>query len=151
MLESLEGILLNYGYPGLFIASFLASTILPFGSDGIVVLLVSQGFNAMAVVMIASIGNFFGACTSYYLGLKGRGYMETYLRFDQRDIEKAEKYFSKYGSYVLLFTWVPLIGDAITVTGGLLKLEFTKFADLVFVGKFLRYLAMAYLARVILL
>jgi membrane protein YqaA with SNARE-associated domain len=105
----------------------------------------------MAVVMVASIGNFFGACTSYYLGYKGRGYMEKYLRIDQHELEKAEKYFSRYGSYVLLFTWVPLIGDAITVTGGLLKLEFTKFALLVFVGKFLRYLAVAYLAGVILL
>ncbi|TAN46491.1 MAG: DedA family protein [Candidatus Methanoperedens sp.] len=151
MLESLEGILLNYGYPGLFIASFLASTILPFGSEGIVVLLVSQGFNAMAVVIVASTGNFFGACTSYYLGSKGQGYIEKYLRFDRRELEKAEKYFSKYGSYVLLFTWVPLIGDAITVTGGLLKLKFIKFAILVFTGKFLRYLAVVYLAGVIFL
>lgn len=77
--------------------------------------------------------------------------MEKYLRFDQRELEKAEKYFSKYGSYVLLFTWVPLIGDAITVTGGLLRLKFMTFAVLVFVGKFLRYLAVAYLAGVILL
>ncbi len=149
MFESFEGILLNYGYPGLFIASFLASTILPFGSDGIVVLLVSQGFNAMTVVMVASTGNFFGACTSYYLGLKGRGYMEKFLRFDPNELKKAEKYFSKYGSFVLLFTWVPLIGDAITVTGGLLRLKFTIFAVLVFVGKLLRYLAVAYLAGIV--
>lgn len=149
MLGSLEGILLNYGYPGLFIASFLASTILPFGSEGIVVLLVSQGFNAMAVVLIASIGNFFGACTSYYIGLKGRDVIIKYLRIEDRELEKAEKYFSKYGSFVLLFTWVPLIGDAITVTGGLLRLKFWIFAILVFAGKFLRYLAVAYLAGVI--
>jgi membrane protein YqaA with SNARE-associated domain len=135
MFEWLEGFLLNYGYVGLFISSFLASTILPFGSEGIVVLLVSQGFNAMAVVMVASTGNFFGACT----------------RIEKPDLEKAEKYFSKYGSYVLLFTWVPLIGDAITVTGGLLRLKFTTFAILVFVGKFLRYLAVAYLTGLILL
>ena len=77
--------------------------------------------------------------------------MEKYLRSEQRDLDKAEKYFSKYGSYVLLFTWVPLIGDAITVTGGLLRLKFTTFAVLVFVGKFLRYLAVAYLAGVVLL
>jgi membrane protein YqaA with SNARE-associated domain len=149
LLGSLEGILLNYGYPGLFIASFLASTILPFGSEGIVVLLVSQGFNAMAVVLIASIGNFFGACTSYYIGLKGRDVIIKYLRIEDRELEKAEKYFSKYGSFVLLFTWVPLIGDAITVTGGLLRLKFWIFAILVFAGKFLRYLAVAYLAGVI--
>ncbi len=151
MFESLQSFLLNYGYVGLFISSFLASTILPFGSEGIVVLLVSRGFNAMVVVMVASIGNFFGACTSYYLGFMGRGYMEKYLRFDQHDLETAEKYFSKYGSYVLLFTWVPLIGDAITVTGGLLRLKFTTFAILVFVGKFLRYFAVAYLAGIVLL
>ncbi|VVB90300.1 SNARE associated Golgi protein [uncultured archaeon] len=151
MFESFQGILLNYGYPGLFIASFLASTILPFGSEGIVVLLVSQGFNAMTVVIVASIGNFFGACTSYYLGFMGRGYIEKYLRIDRRELEKAEKYFTKYGSFVLLFTWVPLIGDAITVTGGLLKLKFKIFAVLVFIGKFLRYLAVAYLAGIILL
>jgi len=151
MFESLQSFLLNYGYVGLFISSFLASTILPFGSEGIIILLVSQGFNAMAVVMIASIGNFFGACTSYYLGFMGRGYMEKYLRIDRHDLETAEKYFSKYGSYVLLFTWVPLIGDAITVTGGLLRLKFTTFAVLVFVGKFLRYLAVAYLAGIVLL
>ncbi len=151
MFEWLEGFLLNYGYAGLFISSFLASTLLPFGSEGIVVLLVSQGFNAMAVVIVASVGNFFGACTSYYLGFMGRGYMEKYLRIDRHDLETAEKYFSKYGSYVLLFTWVPLIGDAITVTGGLLRLKFTTFAILVFVGKFLRYLAVAYLAGIVLL
>ncbi len=146
MFESLEGLLLSYGYPGLFIASFLASTILPFGSEGIVVLLISQRFNLLTVVLVASVGNFFGACTSYYIGLKGRGLVERYLRIDAKDIEKAEKYFTKYGSFVLLFTWVPLVGDAITVAGGLLKLKFWLFSVLVFAGKFVRYMAVAYLA-----
>ena len=150
MLESLQGILLNYGYTGLFIASFLASTIIPFGSEGIIVLLISQKFNVLAVVLVASVGNFFGACTSYYIGLKGRGLVEKYLRISHEDVKKAEIYFSKYGSFVLLFTWVPLIGDAITVTGGLLRLKFWLFSVLVFAGKFLRYLAVAYLAGAIL-
>ena len=150
MLESLQGILLNYGYTGLFIASFLASTIIPFGSEGVIVLLISQKFNVLAVVLVASVGNFFGACTSYYIGLKGRGLVEKYLRISHEDVKKAEIYFSKYGSFVLLFTWVPLIGDAITVTGGLLRLKFWLFSVLVFTGKFLRYLAVAYLAGAIL-
>ncbi|HEY9206832.1 MAG TPA: YqaA family protein [Candidatus Methanoperedens sp.] len=144
MFESFQSFLLNYGYAGLFLASFLASTVLPFGSEGIVMLLIYEKFNILAVVMVASVGNFFGACTSYYIGLKGRGYIEKYLRIDSRDIEKTEKYFSRYGSWVLLFTWVPLIGDAITVTGGLLRLKFPVFAVFVFTGKFLRYLGIAY-------
>lgn len=146
MLESLEGLLLDYGYAGLFLASFLASTILPFGSEGIVVVLVYSGFNVPAVVLIASVGNFLGACTSYYIGLKGRGYIEKYLKIEPDEIKKAEAYFSKYGSYVLLFTWVPIIGDAFTVVGGLLRLRFFIFSIFVFIGKFLRYLLVAYFA-----
>ncbi|HLB70594.1 MAG TPA: YqaA family protein [Candidatus Methanoperedens sp.] len=151
MLESFESLLSNFGYTGLFIASFLASTVIPFGSEGLVVLLISQRFNLLAVVLVASVGNFFGACTSYYIGLKGRDFVVRYLRINAKDIEKAEKYFSRYGSFVLLFTWVPLIGDVITVTGGLLRLRFIVFAVLVFTGKFLRYLAVAYFAGAFLL
>ncbi|MDD5474634.1 MAG: DedA family protein, partial [Candidatus Methanoperedens sp.] len=149
MLESLQAVLLNYGYIGLFLASFLASTILPFGSEGILVLLVYEKFNIPTLVLVASAGNYFGACTSYYIGLKGRSIVERYLRIDSKDIEKAEKYFSKYGMYILLFTWLPFIGDAFTVAGGLLRLRFWMFSVLVFTGKFLRYLAVAYLAAAV--
>lgn len=149
MLESLQDVLLNYGYLGLFIASFLASTIFPFGSEGILVLLVYEKFNIPALVLVASAGNYLGACTSYYIGLKGRSIVERYLRIDSRDIEKAERYFSKYGMYLLLFTWLPFIGDAFTVAGGLLRLRFWMFSVLVFTGKFLRYLAVAYLAAAV--
>ncbi len=149
MLESLQDVLLNYGYLGLFIASFFASTILPFGSEGILVYLVYEKFNIPALVLVASAGNYFGACTSYYIGLKGRGIVERYLRIDSRDIEKAERYFSKYGMYILLFTWLPFIGDAFTVAGGLLRLQFWMFSVLVFTGKFLRYLAVAYLTAAV--
>ncbi|MFA4935328.1 MAG: YqaA family protein [Candidatus Methanoperedens sp.] len=149
MLESLQDVLLNYGYFGLFLASFLASTIFPFGSEGVLVLLVYEKFNIPALVLVASAGNYFGACTSYYIGLKGRGIVERYLRIDSRDIEKAEKYFSRYGMYILLFTWLPFIGDAFTVAGGLLRLRFWLFSVLVFTGKFLRYLAVAYLAAAV--
>ncbi len=139
---------LSYGY--LFIASFLASTIIPFSSEGIMLLLISKKYNILAVVIVATVGNFLGSCTSYYIGLKGRSYIERYLRIHPKDIRKAEKYFSKYGSFVLLFTWLPFIGDVFTVTSGLLRLRFTTFSVLVFTGKFIRYLILAYLANVVL-
>lgn len=146
MFESLEPVLLNYGYSGLFLASFLASTILPFGSEGLVMLLIYQKFNLWAVVLVASFGNFLGACTSYYIGWKGRSFMEKYLWIDPKDIDKAEKYFARYGYFLLLFTWFPFIGDAFTVVGGILRLKFGLFSVLVFTGKFFRYLAVAYFA-----
>jgi membrane protein YqaA with SNARE-associated domain len=150
MFESLESMLLGFGYQGLFLASFLASTILPFGSEGILIYLVRNKFNIPALVLVASVGNFLGACTSYYIGFKGRTFVEKYLKFNPKELHKAEKFFSKYGSFVLLFTWLPFVGDAITLAGGLLRLDFRIFSVLVFTGKFLRYLAVAYLTAAVL-
>ncbi len=149
MFESLESMLLGFGYQGLFLASFLASTILPFGSEGILIYLVQNKFNILALVLVASVGNFLGACTSYYIGFKGRTFVEKYLKFNPEELDKAEKFFAKYGSFVLLFTWLPFLGDAITVAGGLLRLNFRIFSVLVFTGKFLRYLTVAYLTAAV--
>jgi membrane protein YqaA with SNARE-associated domain len=147
MLEQLIIPVSGYTYLSLFITSFLASTVLPLGSEALVVLLIRSDHNFYAVVLLATLGNYLGACTTYYIGLKGRsGIIERYLSISAKELEKADRWFTRYGSYILLFTWVPLIGDAITVSGGLLKLDFRIFSIYVFIGKFARYLALAYIA-----
>jgi len=137
-------ILANYVI--LFIFSFLAATILPIGSEGYITYLIYNKFNLFLVVIVASVGNFLGATTSYYIGLKGRKHIKKYLKIKEDEIEKAEKHFSKYGSYILLFTWLPFIGDVITVASGVLRINFMVFSIFVFTGKFLRYFAVAYLS-----
>lgn len=145
MLEALSAFIANYGYLNLFILSFLASTILPLGSEALVVALIYQGFNPFTVVLVATSGNYLGSCTTYYLGLKGRPVLEKFLSPSPEKLEKSEKLFKKYGIYTLLFTWVPGIGDAITMVAGLVQLPFRYFSILVFLGKFGRYFAIAYL------
>jgi len=79
MLEFLSSFIDNYGYLNLFILSFLASTVLPLGSEALVVALIYQGFSPFTVIMVATVGNYLGSCTTYYLGLKGRPVLEKYL------------------------------------------------------------------------
>ncbi len=147
MLEQLIIPVSGYTYLSLFITSFLASTVLPLGSETLVVLLIRSDHNFYAVVLLATLGNYLGACTTYYIGLKGRsGIIERYLSISAKELEKADRWFTRYGAYILLFTWMPLVGDAITVSGGLLKLDFRIFSIYVFIGKFARYLALAYIA-----
>jgi membrane protein YqaA with SNARE-associated domain len=145
MLEFLSSFIDNYGYLNLFILSFLASTVLPLGSEALVVALIYQGFSPFTVIMVATVGNYLGSCTTYYLGLKGRPVLEKYLSTSPEKLEKSEKLFKKYGIYTLLFTWVPGVGDAITMVAGLTQLPFRSFSILVFLGKFGRYFAIAYL------
>jgi membrane protein YqaA with SNARE-associated domain len=147
MLEQLIIPVSMYTYLSLFITSFLASTVLPLGSEALVVLLIRSDHNFCAVVLLATLGNYLGACTTYYIGLKGRsGIIEKYLSISVKELERADRWFKRYGAYILLFTWVPLVGDAITVSGGLLKLDFSTFSIYVLIGKFARYLALAYIA-----
>jgi membrane protein YqaA with SNARE-associated domain len=145
MLEFLSSFIDNYGYLNLFILSFLASTVLPLGSEALVVALIYQGFSPFTVIMVATVGNYLGSCTTYYLGLKGRPVLEKYLSPSPEKLEKSEKLFKRYGIYTLLFTWVPGVGDAITMVAGLTQLPFRSFSILVFLGKFGRYFAIAYL------
>lgn len=150
MLENLAAVMADYGYIGLFISSFLASTILPLGSEALVVLLIRINFSFFLVVAVATAGNYLGACTSYYIGFKGRqDLIEKYLAVPKAKLEKADNWFKKYGTYSLLFTWVPVIGDAITVSCGILKLDFKIFSFYVILGKMLRYAAVAYFAGLV--
>ncbi len=145
-MDTLDSILLPYGYLGLFLASFLASTVLPLGSEGLVILLILRNFNIFSVVLVATVGNYLGACTSYYIGLAGRTQLiEKYLHINATQMEHAQVWFEKYGSWSLLFTWVPVLGDALPVAAGMMKLKFGLFSILVFTGKLLRYGALAYL------
>ena len=147
MFELINSLLADYGYVSLIVTSFLASTILPFGSEGLVVLLIYNKFNIFIVVLVASVGNYLGACTTYYIGLKGRNdIVEKHLSISKAQLEKADKFFGKYGIYALLFTWLPGIGDAITAAGGLLNIPFKIFSIYVFFGKLARYVAVAYVA-----
>lgn len=145
MLEFLSSFIVNHGYLNLFVLSFLASTVLPLGSETLVVALIYQGFNPVTIVMVATLGNYLGSCTTYYLGLKERPVLEKYLSPSHEKLEKSERFFKKYGIYILLFTWVPGIGDAITMVAGLMKLPFRSFSALVFLGKCGHYFALAYL------
>ena len=145
MLEFLSSFIDNYGYLNLFILSFLASTVLPLGSEALVVALIYQGFSPFTVIMVATVGNYLGSCTTYYFGLKGRPVLEKYLSPSPEKLEKSEKLFKRYGIYTLLFTWIPGVGDAITMVAGLTQLPFRSFSILVFLGKFGRYFAIAYL------
>ena len=143
----MHDILANHGYPALFLLSFLASTLLPLGSEWLVVTLLLKGFAPLAVVTVALAGNFLGACTSYLLGIYGSSFMvERIFGIGETDRVRAEQAYTRFGSWSLLFTWVPVIGDPLCLVAGMLKVGFSRFALLVVAGKAGRYAAVAWAA-----
>ncbi len=134
-------LLAEYGYTGLFIASFLAATILPVSSEIVLIYLLMNNHDPVFSITVATAGNVLGSLVNYALGFWGSFLiMEKLLRLSKANIARSEQRFKKYGAFSLLFSWVPVIGDPLTVAAGVLKTNIYLFLILVTAGKLFRYI-----------
>ena len=141
----METFLLNNGLPALFILSFLAATVIPLGSEWLLVALLLHGHEFGSVVMVATIGNFLGACTTYGIGYLGSSFViHKILRVDDQESSKAMAIYSRYGSWSLLFSRVPNIGDPLSLVAGTLRLNPHILSVFLFIWKLIRYWLLAH-------
>ena len=131
----------------LFIISFLAATILPFSSElTLAGLMATSNYDNLLLLIVASLGNVLGSVFNWILGFYSRNLSKKkWFPFKDKQIKKSSKWFNKFGRWSLLFTWVPIIGDPLTLAAGLLKVKFVEFLILVTIGKVSRYLVIFYL------
>jgi membrane protein YqaA with SNARE-associated domain len=135
-------------YAGLLAASFLAATVLPFQSEAVLfALLLTKHYTWWTLVLVASIGNIAGSVVNWALGrslaqLEGRSWFP--VKRDQ--IARAEDWYRAYGRWSLLLSWLPFIGDPLTIVAGVLREPFPVFLALVAAAKTARYFAVAAIA-----
>ncbi len=133
------------GYIGLFIAAFLAATILPLSSELVLSALLLSGASPGVLVIVATAGNVLGSLTNYALGYwASLGIIKKWLKLSESEFINAEQRFKQYGLWSLLFAWVPIIGDPLTVIAGILRVRLLWFLILVTIGKSLRYLVLTH-------
>lgn len=133
--------LISKNYIALFLWSFLASTLVPVGSEWYLAALSMQSHDPLILLCVATAGNVLGAVSTYAVGFFGRqGLEKNILRMKPETLEKAHGVFMKYGVWTLLFSWLPVLGDAFCLVGGMMKTPMAVFLPLVFMGKCLRYL-----------
>jgi membrane protein YqaA with SNARE-associated domain len=144
----MEPTTLAESYLILFGISFLASTIIPLGSEWLLAAMVASGSSIPFAVTVASSGNYLGAVTTYLIGLYGGVFLiRRILKINTEKEEKAKRVYERYGTWTLLFSWLPVLGDAFCLVGGMMKTGFLRFSLLVFTGKLARYSLVAWLAK----
>jgi membrane protein YqaA with SNARE-associated domain len=133
------------GYAGLLGAAFLAATILPFQSEVLLAGMLLVGHHdAGALVLVASIGNTLGSCVNWLLGrLLARLEDRRWFPVERSRIARAERWYHRYGRWSLLLSWLPIIGDALTIVAGVLREPFFIFLTLVALAKTARYIGVA--------
>jgi membrane protein YqaA with SNARE-associated domain len=122
------------GFAGLFIASFAAATLLPGGSEFVLIAVVHKHPDALwQAVGVATAGNTLGAMTSYAIG----------RLIPNRVQHRSIIYLHRYGYWALLLSWLPLVGDALAVAAGWLRFNPWLALALFAIGKFARYALVA--------
>ncbi len=142
----MEQFLSSPGYPALFALSFLASTLIPLGSEWLLAVMLVNRYDPVMTVAVATIGNTLGAVTTWAIGIAGGPFLvRRVLRIGAAAEESAVRLYRRYGVWSLLLSWLPVIGDPLCLAGGILRVGFSLFTLLVFTGKLARYAAVAWL------
>lgn len=130
----------NLGLLGLFIGTFLAATIAPFSSDALYLAFLAIYDNTLECLVVATAGNWLGGATTYWLGRLAKWeWLVKWFKVKPETLEKQGKYVDKYGVWLALVSWVPIIGDALVLALGFYKARPVWSMLLMLVGKTLRF------------
>lgn len=139
-------VFLEYGYVGLFIGALLAATVIPFSSDVLLVGMLLAGGNIIVTVIVATIGNWLGGLISYYMGYCGKWkWLEKWFKIKRETLEKQKGKIDKYGVWLALGSWLPIIGDLFAVGLGFYRVNPIMCAIYMLIGKFIRFIGWAIL------
>ena len=131
-------------YLVMFITAFSSATLIPMGSEAVLIYNIEEGYSVSLLFFVAVMGNTLGAFVNYYLGFKGEEFLIRKRYLKEKFIKKYKVKFDKYGALMLLFAWVPIIGDGFTFIAGMLKYNLLRFFIFVFFSKFFRYIVVIY-------
>ncbi|MGH1416046.1 MAG: YqaA family protein [Pelagimonas sp.] len=132
-------------YLGLFASALLAATVLPMQSEAVLVgLLITSDHAIVGLLIVATLGNVLGSVINWYVGRFALKFKDRrWFPASDRQLERAETWYRRYGRWSLLASWVPIVGDPLTVVAGVLREPLGSFVLLVTVAKAGRYLVLA--------
>ncbi|MBN0979441.1 DedA family protein [Pseudomonas hygromyciniae] len=135
------------GYAGLFFSAFGAATLLPLQSEAVLVALLLNGNYSVGLLLgIATLGNVLGSLVNWLLGRSVEVFKDRrWFPVSTAQLEKARSHYRRWGHWSLLLSWVPIIGDPLTLVAGVMKEPLWRFLLIVSLAKAARYAVVAML------
>ncbi len=133
-------------YLGLALSACIAATLLPMQSEAALVALLTFKPSAVySLVLVASLGNIVGSQINWWLGTQlQRWQARRWFPVSPAQLERAQHWYQRYGRWSLLLSWLPIVGDPLTLIAGVLREPFWRFTLLVSIAKTGRYIVLAY-------
>jgi len=134
-------------YLGLFAAAFVAATLLPAQSEGVLAGLIVAGHAPLWLVLVASLGNVLGSLLNWWLGREAMRFSDRrWFPVKPAALARARAWYGRYGRWSLLLSWMPVIGDPLTLAAGAMREPLRAFVPLVALAKTGRYAVVAAVA-----
>lgn len=131
-------------YPGLFLTAFLAATVLPAQSEALLVALLLADHPPWLLVAVATAGNVLGSVVNWWLGRGIERFRERrWFPVGPDALARAQRWYARVGKWSLLLSWVPVIGDPLTLVAGVMREPLPVFVLLVTLAKLGRYVVLA--------
>ena len=129
---------------GLFSAAFLAATLIPAQSEAVLAgLLWAGGHPVWQLLMVATVGNVLGSVVNWICGRYLSHFADRrWFPVSTKQMERASAGYRKWGFWSLLGSWLPIVGDPLTLVTGVLKEPFWRFLLIVTFAKGGRYLVL---------
>lgn len=135
-------------YAGLFMAALVAATIFPMQSEAALAGLALAGYSPALLLIVASIGNILGSVINWMLGRGIEHFRDrSWFPATPAALARAQRWYQRYGKWSLLLSWVPIIGDPLTLIAGVMREPLPVFLLLVTIAKVGRYIAVLLIAQ----
>ena len=142
-MNELSELALNLGYPGVFLVSFIASTLIPFSNEIVVAAMPALGYDIWLTAIWATAGGYLGSLLNYLVGKKGADFFfARWIKIKPARWQQAERIFQRWGNWALFFVWLPIIGDPLAIVAGAFNIDWRIFSFWVVTGKFLRFIVL---------
>lgn len=136
----------SWGYLGLFLGSFLASTVVPFSADALIIGMLVVGGRPWLCFLLATIGNWLGGMTSFAIGWIGKWeWIEKYLKVKRETLEKQKSKVDRFGPFLAFLAWLPVVGDVFAIALGFYKTKPVQCSIYMLLGRAARFLVWLYI------
>ena len=140
MLASILSILESWGYWGMFVAAFIAGSVFPFSSEAVLTALQLAGLSPLHLFIAATAGNVGGSMLNYGVGSLGRmEWIERCLRVKPEKVREASLWMQRYGAWIGVLCFMPILGSVIAVTLGFMRANPWLSLLTITIGKVVRY------------
>lgn len=139
-MSSFFTLLESWGYVGMLIAAFIAGSVFPFSSEVVLTALQLAGLDPVRLFIAATVGNTAGSMFNYGIGTLGKmEWIEKYLRVERSKVERTARWMERYGAWIGVFSFLPILGSVIAVTLGFARANPWLSLLTITIGKAARY------------